>query len=79
MYYLGIDGGGTKTRYLLVNNKLEKVYDAESSTIHIHQVGIDGLKNEITTNITTACKKANINLKYIAFIFAGVPGYCESQ
>lgn len=79
MYYLGIDGGGTKTRYLLINDKLEKIYDGESSTIHVHQVGIDGLKNEITTNITKACKKANIKTKDIAFVFAGVPGYGESK
>lgn len=79
MYYLGIDGGGTKTRYLLVNDKLEKVGDCESTTIHIHQVGIDGLKKEITTNISNLCKEANIEAKEIAFVFAGVPGYGESQ
>ena len=79
MYYLGIDGGGTKTRYLLINDKLEKIYDGESSTIHVHQVGIDGLKNEITTNITKACKKANIKTKDISFVFAGVPCYGESK
>ena len=79
MYYLGIDGGGTKTRYLLVNDKLQKIYDGTSSTIHIHQVGIDGLRKELTTNIEKACLEANIQMKDIAFIFAGVPGYGESQ
>lgn len=79
MYYLGIDGGGTKTRYLLVNDNLEKVGDCESKTIHIHQVGVDGIKEEITTNIAKLCKEANIEVKDIAFAFAGVPGYGESQ
>ncbi|ATD56008.1 N-acetylglucosamine kinase [Clostridium chauvoei] len=78
MYYLGIDGGGTKTRYILVDDKLEKVGDVESGTIHIHQVGVEGIKKELRENISKICSNVNIEPKDIAFIFAGVPGYGES-
>jgi N-acetylglucosamine kinase-like BadF-type ATPase len=78
MYYLGIDGGGTKTKYLLVNDKLEKVSEKEGSTIHIHQVGVDGIKKELRENIAKVCEEANIEFKDIAYAFAGVPGYGES-
>lgn len=78
MYYLGIDGGGTKTRYILINDKLEKVGDCESGTIHIHQVGVDGIKKELKENISKLCSNMNIEPKDISFAFAGVPGYGES-
>lgn len=78
MYYLGIDGGGTKTKYLLINENLKKVAESEGSTIHIHQVGIEGIKTQITENIAKICNEANITVKDINYIFAGVPGYGES-
>ena len=78
MYYLGIDGGGTKTKYLLVDDKLNKTVESEGSTIHIHQVGVEGIKKQITENISKICNEANISIKDIAYIFAGVPGYGES-
>ena len=78
MYYLGIDGGGTKTKYLLVNEKLEKVCEREGSTIHIHQVGVEGIKKELKENIDKICCGAKISVKDIAYAFAGVPGYGES-
>lgn len=78
MYYLGIDGGGTKTKYLLVDENLQKVCEREGSTIHIHQVGVEGIKNELRENISKVCEEANISVKDISYAFAGVPGYGES-
>ena len=78
MYYLGIDGGGTKTKYLLVNEGLQKVCEREGSTIHIHQVGVEGIKSQLKENISRICEEVNISTKDIAYAFAGVPGYGES-
>lgn len=79
MYYLGIDGGGTKTKYLLVDENLKKVVESEGSTIHIHQVGIEGIKTQITENLSQICNEAKISIDDIKYIFAGVPGYGESK
>lgn len=78
MYYLGIDGGGTKTKYVLINEKLETVSECESSTIHIHQVGVNGIKEELENNIKKICEQGKINITEIAHAFLGVPGYGES-
>ncbi|MDU3351801.1 MAG: ATPase, partial [Clostridium sp.] len=61
MYYLGIDGGGTKTKYLLVDEKLQKVCEREGATIHIHQVGVEGIKSELRENISKICEETNIS------------------
>lgn len=79
MYYLGIDGGGTKTKYLLVNEELIKVAEIEGPTIHIHQVGVEGIKTQITENVSKICKNASVSINDIAYAFAGVPGYGESM
>ena len=78
MYYLGIDGGGTKTKYLLVDEKLQKVCEREGATIHIHQVGVEGIKSELRENISKICEETNISVKDIDYAFAGVSGYGES-
>ncbi len=46
MYYLGIDGGGTKTKYTVVDDNLKKLLELEGGTIHIHQVGVEGIKKK---------------------------------
>lgn len=78
MYYLGIDGGGTKTKYTVVDDNLKKLLELEGGTIHIHQVGVEGIKKEITENLEKIFSTLNIKAKDIAFTFAGVPGYGES-
>ncbi len=52
MYYLGIDGGGTKTAFVLIDNKGNKVAEIEKSTCHHLQVGIEGFENIIEQGIT---------------------------
>lgn len=79
MYYLGVDGGGTKTRYILIDEDFNTKADVERGTIHIHQVGIEGLKREITEAISDICDKVKISLKEIENIFLAIPGYGESE
>lgn len=79
MYYLGVDGGGTKTRYILIDESFNKKVDVERGTIHIQQVGIETLKKEIKNTISDICLKAKISISEIENIFLAVPGYGESQ
>ena len=57
MYYMGIDGGGTKTRYVIANQEMDVLVDFESETIHIHQIGADELRNRLESHIKLACSK----------------------
>ncbi len=61
MYYLGVDGGGTKTKYILVDEDLKVLSEIERGTTHLHQIGIDNLKLEINEGIKEVCSKGNIN------------------
>lgn len=79
MYYLGVDGGGTKTKYLLIDKNLKKVSEVEGKTIHIHQIGVEGIREELTNNLKKLCIEGNIKEKDIEYSFLGVPGYGESK
>lgn len=79
MYYLGVDGGGTKTRYLLIDEELNIVTDIENGTIHIHQIGKEKLRTELKENLNEICKKSGIKCNEINYAFLGVPGYGESK
>lgn len=79
MYYLGVDGGGTKTKYILVDENLNIVKVIEKGTIHIHQIGEENLKNELLESINKIISDVKINREDIGYVFLGVPGYGESE
>lgn len=79
MYYMGIDGGGTKTRYIIANEQMKVLVDFLEDTIHIHQIGAEELENRLSLNIERACQKINIQPSDLNHVFIGVPGYGESQ
>ncbi|MDU5109946.1 MAG: BadF/BadG/BcrA/BcrD ATPase family protein [Clostridium sp.] len=79
MYFLGIDGGGTKTRYIIANEHLDVLANIEGGTTHIHQIGKKGLKEELVKNIDIICKSKGIEKTDIGFAFLGIPGYGESE
>lgn len=79
MYYLGVDGGGTKTRYILVDENLNIIKDVERGTIHIHQIGALNLMNELKSALDIIISESNVRKNDIEHVFLGVPGYGESK
>ncbi|MBR2511608.1 MAG: ATPase [Firmicutes bacterium] len=78
-YYLGIDGGGTKTRFLIGNEsgKIESEYTGGSS--HYLQCGLDGLTGLMRTGADMACDKAGLTRSDITCAFAGCAGYGDTE
>ena len=75
MYYLGVDGGGTKTKFIICNEKGLKITSIEKTTSHYLQIGIDNLAGFISDGINEVCLKANITKEEINNAFLGIPGY----
>ncbi|HLV08932.1 MAG TPA: BadF/BadG/BcrA/BcrD ATPase family protein, partial [Halanaerobiales bacterium] len=78
MFYLGLDGGGTKTAFVLINESGEVVAFTSKSSCHHIQVGIDVFKKVLTDGIADLCTQASIKKGEIAFSFFGLPGYGEN-
>ncbi|MGN0702904.1 MAG: N-acetylglucosamine kinase [Lentihominibacter sp.] len=75
-YYLGIDGGGTKTKFTLCDESLNKVSEYTGPGCHYLQVGFDGLQEVISSGLRKVTAGGrHIETKDIAFAFAGCAGY----
>lgn len=77
MYYIGIDGGGTKTTFTLINEQGLKIGQYKTGTTHYAQIGFDGLKSVIKEGIEEILENSDISRNLIKGVFLGLPGYGE--
>jgi N-acetylglucosamine kinase-like BadF-type ATPase len=77
MHYLGVDGGGTTTAFLLINDKGSILSHKVKATCHYVQVGMDGLQNTLSEGIVEALNEASMGLSDVNHVFLGLPGYGE--
>lgn len=75
MYFLGIDGGGTKTTFTLVDEKLNIITSITKGTCHYNQIGFDNLTKLLKSSLEEVCKNAKINVEEIMHTFVGLAGY----
>lgn len=72
-YYLGLDGGGTKTEVQIIDGECKVIFSKIYSTCHIQQTGKEGF--ELIMKEIRGEVEAYINqIKYYCF---GIPGYNE--
>jgi len=77
MFFLGVDGGGTKTKFVLINKKLEVCSIIETTTAHIFQVGKQGIVKILKKGVNEIINEANIKKEDIKYVVLGMPGYTE--
>lgn len=75
--FLGVDGGGTKTEFLCIDEAGEVVgRQVEGTTYHL-QVGLDGAVRALEAGIAGACAQAGVTPADLAFAFFGLPAFGE--
>ncbi|MBR4859245.1 MAG: hypothetical protein IKU08_08685 [Clostridia bacterium] len=75
-YYIGVDGGGTKTAFALFDenkNMLETVTGAGSNHENL-DTSFDGASDIIMTGLNALCEKAGIALADVSFTLMGLAG-----
>lgn len=72
-YYLGIDGGGTKTRATLINENFEVLMDSTYEGSHLITCGDE----KFITTMTNIVADAKKHCKEISYIFCALAGYGE--
>lgn len=75
--YLGIDGGGTKTKFTLCDSLGNMAAEAQRGTCHYMQCGFDGLSAMLRDGIEAICADAGVTRDKIAYSFIGCPGTGE--
>jgi len=78
-YFLGVDGGGTKTEFVCIDGAGNVVArQIEGTTYHL-QVGLDGAVRALESGIAGICAQIGIQPAGLDFAFFGLPAYGEDK
>lgn len=78
-YFLGVDGGGTKTEFVCIDGTGAVIArQIEGTTYHL-QVGLDGAVRAIEAGIAGICAQVDIAPAALTFAFFGLPAFGEDN
>jgi N-acetylglucosamine kinase-like BadF-type ATPase len=77
--YLGVDGGGTKTEFVCIDQPGAVVArHTEGTTYHL-QVGLEGAVRALDAGIAAVCAQVGVRPDDLAFAFFGLPAFGEDN
>ena len=77
--YLGVDGGGSKTRFLLID-EVGKVLASHTEGPAYHlEIGLEALQAMLTRGIERTLQEADVPASALTFAFLGLPAYGEDR
>lgn len=74
MYYIGMDGGGTKTKCVVTDNDMSVIYESKGSASNFLIQGVDKVSEMISELIIEAVTKLNIKYEEINGFVIGTTG-----
>ncbi|MGB3480797.1 MAG: BadF/BadG/BcrA/BcrD ATPase family protein [Mycobacterium sp.] len=77
--YLGVDGGGSKTAVVLIDDGGSVLARATAPSSYYFSQGFDIVENVLRQGISEVCTTAGITPSDIDFAFFGLPGYGEAS
>lgn len=77
--YLGVDGGGTKTRFVLIDADARPLAQVELGTTYVPQVGLDGARAVLARGIADVLDASGCSPADIAWAFFGLPAHGEDS
>src|SRR6478736_2579219 len=77
--YLGVDGGGSKTAFALIDDAGHVIARATAPTSYYFTEGFDGVERVLAQGVADICGQAGIDTSDIGAAFFGIPGYGEAS
>ncbi|MGE0217757.1 N-acetylglucosamine kinase [Mycolicibacterium sp.] len=77
--YLGVDGGGSKTAFALIDDTGRVLARAAAPTSYYFSTGIEVVEQVLAAGVADICTQAGITTADIDAAFFGLPGYGESS
>jgi N-acetylglucosamine kinase-like BadF-type ATPase len=77
--YLGVDGGGTKTAFVLVDEAGEVRARHEAGGVYYLEIGLEALHARLDAGVRQVAADAGISLDGIRHAFFGLPAYGEDS
>ena len=78
-FFLGVDGGGTKTHFVLVDAQGHVAGSCEGPSAYHLQIGIEGLHEALAQGIAAVCDQTAIMPAGVTYAFFGLPAYGEDS
>src|SRR5690349_8352506 len=75
--FLGVDGGGTKTAFCLVDLDGHVVAEARTASVYYLNDGLEIVEPLLRQGIAEVCAAAGIDVSGITHAFFGLPAYSE--
>lgn len=76
--FLGVDGGGTSSEFIIIDEKGKILGHAIKPTGHYKQTSLANFEKILTQGVDEVSGQANIPISKIDYSFIGVPGYGET-
>jgi len=77
--YLGVDGGGSKTRFLIIDEAGQVLAAHTMGSAYHLEVGLEALEALLTRGTRTALEQAGMGAEQLTFAFIGLPAYGEDR
>lgn len=77
--FLGVDGGGTKTRFVLIDGEGRALAKAQLGPAYHPQVGIDGVRRVLAEGVAQVLADAGMEADAVRYAFFGIPAYGEDS
>jgi N-acetylglucosamine kinase-like BadF-type ATPase len=77
--YLGVDGGGSKTAFALIDATGHVLARATAPTSYYFNDGFDVVERVLAQGVTDICGQVGIEASDIDAAFFGIPGYGEAS
>ncbi|MFT3761447.1 MAG: BadF/BadG/BcrA/BcrD ATPase family protein [Pseudoxanthomonas sp.] len=77
--FLGVDGGGTKTRFVLIDGEGRVLAQAQRGTTYHPQVGLDGVRAILADGVDDVLRQAGLRSADVDHAFFGIPAYGEDS
>jgi N-acetylglucosamine kinase-like BadF-type ATPase len=77
--YLGVDGGGSKTRFLLIDEAGRVLAAHEEGPAYHLQIGLEALQAMLARGITRTLREGGVAASALTYAFLGLPAYGEDR
>ena len=75
--FIGVDGGGTKTAFILLSPQAQVLARAEGGTAYHPQVGLEAVREVLRTGLAELLRRAQLPASAVRHAFFGLPAYGE--
>lgn len=77
--FLGVDGGGTKTRFLLIDETGSVLASHLEGPAYYLEIGLDGLREMLARGIAQTLRQGQVRAEDLSYAFLGLPAYGEDS